>query len=35
MIKQQQQQQQQQQKQVMKLIISMGKSKDNINQINR
>ena len=35
MIKQQQQQQQQQQKQVIKLIISMGKSKDNINQINR
>ena len=34
MIKQQQQQQQQQ-KQVIKLIISMGKSKDNINQINR
>ena len=28
-------QQQQQQKQVIKLIISMGKSKDNINQINR
>ena len=32
MIKQQQQQQQQQ---AIKLIISMGKSKDNINQINR